>query len=377
MNYEQELIYAIAISKLKNLSLINARILFDEAGSATNVFAAKNDIRSIIPDANERLIHVFDDTDYALRLAETEMAFINAKNVQAMTIADAKYPQRMKKCADAPIVLYGYGDVDYNRKHVVNIIGTRKCTEYGREMCRRFVADLKEIVPDTLIVSGLAYGIDITAHRAAVENRMDTVAVLAHGLDNIYPAPHRQTAVDMVRNGGGLLTEYTTHTTPERMNFVRRNRIVAGISDACIVVESASKGGSLITARLAVDYGRELYAYPGRVSDESSAGCNTLIKRREATLITSAEDFAIAAKWTTADKVASKNKKAVQGELFPTLTDEESKIVDVLRNVDDMHINQISQDTGISFSRTSMVLFELEMKGLVRALGGARYCFFN
>lgn len=370
---EQELIYAIALTKLKTLSQINARILFEAVGSATEVFSHRKDLRSILPEANERLVHAFDAVDDALAIAEKEVEFISKKNMRALTMNDKNYPQRMLECTDAPIVLYCCGNVNLNKARVISMVGTRKCTEYGREICKNFVAELKQLVPDTLIVSGLAYGIDIHSHRAALGNGMDTVGVLAHGLDNIYPAPHRQTAIEMVNStGSGLLTEYTTNTTPEKGNFVRRNRIVAGMCDACVVVESASRGGSLITANLALDYNREVFAFPGRVYDESSAGCNKIIKNHEAHLITCAEDLTTAMGWTERKPYAKKTD-AIQQDLFPELTEDEAKIVASLKAADDKHINQISIETNISFNNTSMILFELEMKGIVKALGGARY----
>ena len=201
---------------------------------------------------------------------------------------------------------------------------------------------------------------------------MATVGVLAHGLDNIYPSMHRQTAAEMVQQGGGLLTEYTTNTEPEKMNFVRRNRIVAGLCDACIVVESSEKGGSLITAELALDYNRDVFAFPGRVYDGNSKGCNNLIRKHQATLLTNAEDLLDAMGWNDTSNNASK-QKAIQPDLFPTLSDEEQTLLNTLKNVDDKHVNQMTIETNIPYSRASMILFDLEMKGLVKALGGARY----
>lgn len=368
----QELIYSIALTKLKGLSLLNARTLYDTLGSASEVFAHRKDISDVIPDASKRLVEALRNVDDALRVAEQEMEFVEKKNLKVLTIGSDDYPYRLRECEDAPLVLYYCGNADLNRQHIVCIVGTRKCSEYGRELCRNFIADLKQHCPDTLIVSGLAYGVDICAHRQSLEQEMDTVAVLAHGLDNIYPYVHRQTAVDMALRGGGLLTEYTTQTRPERQNFVRRNRIVAGLSDACIVVESSAKGGSLITAELSLNYNREVFAFPGRVYDECSAGCNRLIRRHEATLITGADDFIDAIGWhSLIDKKDS--PKTIQQEIFPELTDEERLLVNALQNVDDKHVNQLSIDSNIPYSRVSMILFDLEMKGIVMALGGARY----
>lgn len=371
MNIEES-IAAIALTKLKGLSLLNARTLLDAMGSASEVFAHRKDIVSLIPDASQRLVAAFADADDALRLAEEEMVFIEKKRLKVFTLNDDDYPQRLRECEDAPLVLYYCGSANLNSQHVISIVGTRKCSEYGREVCNNFIADLKRYYPDTLIVSGLAYGIDVCAHRASLDNGMPTVGVLAHGLDTIYPSMHRQVAAEMVHQQGGLLTEYTTHTTPEKGNFVRRNRIVAGMCDACIVVESSERGGSLITAELAMEYNRDVFAFPGRVYDQYSRGCNNLIRKQQATLLTCAADLLDAMGWDNPLKKDSK-RKVVQQELFPDLTDEERALVNTLKDVDDKHVNQIAIDANIPYSRASMILFDLEMKGIVKALGGARY----
>lgn len=368
----QEIISSIALTKLNGLSLLNARTLLDSLGSASEVFAHRKDIVGVIPDASKRLVAAFDHTDEALRLAEEEMKFVEQKRLRVLTLNDVDYPQRLRECEDAPLVLYYCGSANLNSQRVISIVGTRKCSEYGREVCNNFIADLKRYYPDTLIVSGLAYGIDVCAHRAALDNGMSTIGVLAHGLDTIYPSMHRQIAADMVHRQGGLLTEYGVHTTPEKGNFVRRNRIVAGMCDACIVVESSERGGSLITAELAMEYNRDVFAFPGRVYDEYSRGCNNLIRRQQATLLTCAADLLDAMGWDNPLKKDSK-RKVVQQELFPDLTDEERALVNTLKDVDDKHINQIAIDANIPYSRASMILFDLEMKGIVKALGGARY----
>ena len=368
----QEIVSSIALTKLNGLSLLNARTLLDSLGSASEVFAHRKDIVGVIPDASKRLVAAFDHTDEALRLAEEEMKFVEQKRLRVLTLNDVDYPQRLRECEDAPLVLYYCGSANLNSQRVISIVGTRKCSEYGREVCNNFIADLKRYYPDTLIVSGLAYGIDVCAHRAALDNGMSTIGVLAHGLDTIYPSMHRQIAADMVHRQGGLLTEYGVHTTPEKGNFVRRNRIVAGMCDACIVVESSERGGSLITAELAMEYNRDVFAFPGRVYDEYSRGCNNLIRRQQATLLTCAADLLDAMGWDNPLKKDSK-RKVVQQELFPDLTDEERVLVNTLKDVDDKHINQIAIDANIPYSRASMILFDLEMKGFVKALGGARY----
>ena len=271
-------------------------------------------------------------------------------------------------------MLYYLGHANLNAPRIVSIVGTRKATEYGKDLCRQFVKGLHDVYPDTVIVSGLAYGVDINSHRAALEQGMPTVAVLAHGLDTIYPSAHRQTAVKMLEQGG-LLTEYMSQTPGDKGNFVRRNRIVAGLSVATVVVESAAKGGALITADLAGEYNREVCTFPGRIYDEYSAGCNHLIHSQKAHLITSVDDFLDCIGWPNPKK--EKNNASRQQELFPQLSDEEQRIVRSLEKVESKQINQIAIETNIPFAITSATLFELELKGIVKVLGGARYRLLN
>lgn len=368
----QETLNMIALTKMKGLTLLNAKMLLDCIGSATDIMTMRDDIVERVPNASKRFVEALKNVYPCLEAAEREAEFINSNNIKVMTICDDDYPQRLKECEDAPLVLYSCGSADFNSKKVVSIVGTRKCTEYGRELCDNFVAELKRHCPDTIIVSGLAYGIDICAHKASLHEGLDTAGVLAHGLDTIYPAAHRDVAAQMAKGGGALLTEYTSKTVPEKGNFVRRNRIVAGMCDACVVVESSARGGSLITADLALNYNREVFAFPGRIYDERSAGCNNLIKKHCATLLTSVADFIETMGWSDAAAKPAR-QQAYQQELFPDLTDEEKALVNALKDVDAKHINQIVVETNIPYARASMIFFELEMKGIVKALGGARY----
>ena len=283
---------------------------------------------------------------------------------------DEAYPSRLRECEDAPIVLFFKGNVDFNRLHVINMVGTRRATEYGKQFCADFVHDLSVLLPDVLIVSGLAYGIDIHAHRAALADNISTVAVLAHGLDRIYPFVHRKTAVDMLANGG-LLTEFLTETNPGKHNFVSRNRIVAGMCDATIVVESAAKGGSLITADLADGYHRDCFAVPGRVTDAASIGCNRLIRDNKAALVQTAGEFVKTMGWGGTE--LSPKAEGIQHNLFPELTDEEGTIVRILARQGDLHINALVVEADIPVNRMSALLFELEMKGVVKTLVGGMY----
>ena len=369
-DYQQEIIYSIALSNLPHIGLVTAKRLYEEVGSATAIFENRKHIVDLIPDATQQLQEALNDCDEAMRLAETECEYIEKKRIKAYTMNSDDYPQRLLECNDAPLVMFFCGRADLNSHHVINIVGTRRCTQYGKDICREFVADLKRECPDILIVSGLAYGIDIHAHRAALQNGMTTIGVLAHGLDRIYPTMHRQTAAKMTENGG-LLTEYLSGTTPEKINFVRRNRIVAGISDATIVVESAEHGGSLITAELASTYNRDVFAFPGRISDEFSEGCNKLIARQKATMVLNADEFLKSMNWKRDSLFACENENPQ--EQFPDLTPNEAAIVDVLRQCDSKQINQIVVETGLNFHTVSSTLYELEYKGVVALLGGARY----
>lgn len=368
---QQETIYMMALTRIHQLSLMNARLLVEQVGSATDIFDNRTHLIDLVPDANDRLKAAFVDVDEALKRAEAEYAFAQQKHIRCLCITDEGYPELLRECPDAPLVLYYLGNADLNRLHIINVVGTRRCTEYGKDLCRHFIADLQTVCPDALIVSGLAYGIDVCAHRAALDCGLPTLGVLAHGLDMIYPALHRKTAVQMVRQGG-LLTEYMSQTPIDKGNFVRRNRIVAGMTMATVVVESARKGGSLITAELAGEYNREVCTFPGRVFDEYSEGCNLLIAQQKAHLITGVDDFMAVMGWTNprADNVKPKNQ---QQELFPMLTADEQTVLATLDDSDGKPVNNIVIDANIPFHKVSAILFELELKGLVKVLGGARY----
>lgn len=359
----------MTLTRIPSLSQTNARLLVEQMGSASAVVEHRTDLPELLPESGKRLARVADEVDEARRRAETELEFCHSKHIRPLCITDADYPQLLTQCADAPLVLYYLGTANLNARRVVSIVGTRRITTYGKDLCARFVRELHEAYPDTLIVSGLAYGVDIHSHRAALEQGMPTVAVLAHGLDTIYPAVHRQTAIKMLERGG-LLTEYMSHTPGDKGNFVRRNRIVAGMSVATVVVESAAKGGALITADLAAEYNREVCAFPGRTFDDYSAGCNRLIAQQKARLITGIDDFLDCVGW---DNPKAQQQPARQQELFPQLSADEQRIVDSLQKADSKAVNQICVETDIPFARTSALLFELELKGLVDVLGGARY----
>lgn len=369
---EQELLYTIALSKVTCLNAQHMCTLLDEMGSATQVFENRHDILCVLPQASPKLKQALANMDELLPKAEEELKFAQAGQIQCLTRQDDAYPQRLKECPDAPIVLYYRGTSDLNSKHIVSVVGTRRITEYGKDLCHRFCSDLSNILPDSIVVSGLAYGVDIHAQRAALENGLETIGIVAHGLDTIYPQSHRQWAVKMLEQGG-LLTEFPSKTVIDKRNFVQRNRIVAGISSATIVVESTSKGGSLITAEIANSYDRDVFAFPGRVNDVFSEGCNELIRDQKAHLITSAEDFAAIIGWISDSERRKKLKEGVQQEFFPELSEKEQRIVEALKNSEGKQVNLLSVQTQIPVGELSGLLFELEMKSVVKMLSGGVY----
>ena len=364
----EETYYTIALTRMTGFNQPIALQLYRTLGSGQAVYDHRADIGDIIPNASPRLRQAMLDWDDALRRAAAEMDFISKGALRALTLNDADYPLRLRDCPDAPIVLFYRGTADLNQPHVINMVGTRHCTPYGQDLVRRFITELRQLCPEVLIVSGLAYGIDICAHRQALAAGYETVGVLAHGLDQIYPPRHRDTAVSMVSHGG-LLTEYTSQTEPLPNNFRQRNRIVAGISDATILVESAIKGGGLITCRVALEYDRDVFAFPGNVGQPYSEGCNRLIARNSAGLITSAQDFVEAMGWQSLRQAA----RPVERQLFPELTAEEQQVVTLLSQSNDLQLNIISVRTNIPIGQLTALLFSLEMKGVVKPLAGGTY----
>lgn len=364
---EEEIIHTIALTQVPGIGCAWGRNLLQAAGSAINVFRNRKDLPDSLPGINDRIVNVLDCPE-AIGRAEQEYEFAQKKHIECLTINDNRYPSRLKECNDAPIILFYKGSVDLNADRVINMVGTRNATDYGKQLCMDFLQELHHTYPNVLVVSGLAYGIDIQAHRAALQHGFSTVGVLAHGLDRIYPTVHRKTAIEML-NQGGLLTEFLSGSNPDRHNFVSRNRIVAGMCDATIVVESASKGGSLITAEIANGYNRDCFAFPGRVTDLSSAGCNQLIRDNKASLVLSAHDFIQQMGW---DMKENKNRQT-QLPLFPELSDEEQLIISTLEKEGAMQINTLTVDCDIPIYKMNSILFELEMKGFVRALAGGMY----
>lgn len=372
MMNEQEVYYTIALTRMTGFSFQVALQLRREMGSAKAVYEQRHDLRQVMPAISDRLSGTLQNWDDALARAAREMEFMQKHHIRCLCYGDADYPQRLAECPDAPLALYYLGSADINRRRVVSIVGTRHCTAYGQDLIRHFVADLRLSCPDVLIVSGLAYGVDVCAHRQALENGFDTIGVLAHGLDELYPPRHRDTALQMVRQGG-LLTEYMSETRADKLNFVKRNRVVAGVSDATILVESAAKGGGLITTHIAQDYNRAVMAYPGPVGAPYSEGCNNLIRDNVAQLITSAADFVAIMGWQDDAELQRIKAVGIERELFPNLSPEEQAVVRKLDEAGDLQLNHLSVMLDRPIGQLSALLFQLEMKGVVRPMAGGKY----
>ena len=372
MTDPQELINTIALTRINHFHLTGMVQLYRRLGSATAVIEHRHDIREVLPDASPKLVSSLQNVDQYLRRAEEELEWDVSNGVMPLCMNDENYPQRLRECDDAPLMLFYKGSVNLNQRRVISVVGTRRNTVYGEDLIRRFMAELRQLCPQVLVVSGLAYGVDILAHRHALQNGYPTVGVLAHGLDYLYPPRHRQTADEMVQKGG-LLTEFLTQTNADKVNFVRRNRIVAGVSDACIVVESAAHGGGLITASLARTYNREVFAFPGNVGSPYSEGCNNLIRDNVAGLINHAYDFVKSMGWEDDARLSRAHREGIERQLFPDLSTEEQQVVAVLQKNNDLQINMLSVQAGIPIAKLSAILFTLEMKGVLKALPGGIY----
>lgn len=363
----RQLSLRIAFSQLRGINQMLALEILARIGSEEAFFEATDRQLAAVMGFSNR---IFDRQyrDGLLKAAEVEADFTEAGHVDATYFTDADYPSRLHDCTDAPLMLYSTGSCRLNDVLTVGVVGTRHATPYGVDFCRRLVEGLASRVgAPVAVVSGLAYGIDVAAHRAAIECGLPTVAVLAHGLNTIYPAAHRNTAVEMVRSGGLLLTDYMSSAAVHKGNFLARNRIVAGISDCLVVVESAEKGGAMVTARIASDYDRDVFALPGRTSDIYSAGCNSLIRRNVASLVGSADDLIDAMRWPR------RQQETAQSTLFPEISGEEQSVMDYLRERGEAQINRLSVDLDIPVGRLTGMLIEMEFKGLVLPYPGAKY----
>jgi DNA processing protein len=364
---KEELRYLIALTMIPAVGSITARKLISYAGSAKAVFGEKKSNLLKIPGIGSFLAGSIQ-ADQVLAQADKELVFIEKNNVCHLTIFEKEYPERLRQCTDAPLILYYKGHNVFNAGKILSIVGTRNATEYGIEQCRKIIRDLTENNHKVLIVSGLAYGVDAQAHMAALQYTQETVAVLAHGLHTLYPYAHRNLAARITETGA-LLTDFTAGDNPERNNFLKRNRIIAGLADATLVVESGKKGGALITAELAISYNRDVYAFPGRISDPMSEGCNMLIRENKAALVESFSDIEYFLGWDSKDKTAQPR----QARLFVELDENEQKIADELKKEDRLSPDILSIRTGMPVSKISATLLSMEFKALVSVLPGNYY----
>lgn len=357
-----DFLYKIALNHIPNIGCVNAKKLVAFCGSARAVFEASWKELSKIPGIGDTRIRDIMSRS-ALRDAELELKRISELNIEILYYLDDEYPSRLKQFQDSPVILYKRGNADLEASRTVSIVGTRQATVYGLGICRELVEQLKSY--DCLIISGLAYGIDSCAHRTSVDNNIPTLAVVGTGLASIYPPTNRKIALTMLENGG-IISEFSMNTKPDRENFPKRNRIIAGLSDVIIVVETGEKGGSIITAKYGNDYGKDVFAVPGRPSDSMSSGCNKLIKSHQAHLCTSIEDISYIMRW-------DQQSETKQLKIEFDLEQDEQTIFDLIRENNQVSMELIHYESGISISTLSSLLLNLEFKGLITSIPGKKY----
>jgi len=358
---EDEMKYQIALSLIDGVGDVIGKKLLVHCGSAKAVFLTPKDKLATVSGVGRVLLDSIINTD-VLKRAEKEVLFIEKENIKHLFYGDKKYPNRLKQCEDAPLNIYYKGDINWEQDKFISIVGTRKATAFGKSFTEKLVKELAPFNP--VIVSGLAYGIDVAAHKSALKFGLKTIAVFAHGLDSVYPSAHANTAATIMHNGC-VLTDYLSETESLKQNFPSRNRIVAGLSDATIVIESAAKGGSLITADIANSYNREVFAVPGNPTENNAKGCNYLIKSQQAILLESAADVIKGLNWDV-------KEKDMQQTMFIELSESEQKIIDLL-SINQLHIDTIVEKLGWNFSKVANELLQAEFKGLILSLPGKIY----
>ncbi|MGF7040557.1 DNA-processing protein DprA [Mucilaginibacter lappiensis] len=358
--------HRIALSFVKNLGPVSAKSLIAYLGSEEAIFKTSVAKMVKIPGIGDKRVALWDFDD-ALKKAEKELLFIEKHGIEVIFYTDSRYPKRLKNCGDSPVLLYARGKMELNPLHIISIVGTRNATDYGRQLCKQLIEELQQY--NVLIVSGLALGIDVAAHKECLRLNMPTVGVLGHGLDRLYPSQNRATAEKMLENGG-LLSEYPSGTIPDRENFPQRNRIVAGIADATVVIEAGIKGGALITAEIANSYNRDVFAFPGRLGDDYSEGCNFLIRNNKAGLLTCVADLAFSLGWEKTD-----HAKPVEQFVLPLdLSADERLIFDILQqHKTPLAIDDLTIKANMPMSMLAMNLLNMEMQGYIRSLPGKTY----
>lgn len=361
-----ELLYQLALTLVPNIGDVQSKILVQHFGDARSIFKTKTSLLEKIEGIGSIRANSIKDFD-DFHIAEKELEFIEKYKIKTFFLTDKEYPQRLLNCYDSPTLLFYKGSADLNASKIVAIVGTRSYTEYGKQFTEKLVKDLSE--QNITIISGLAFGIDAFAHRAALKNNLPTVGIVGHGLDKIYPSDHAGLAKDMIKNNGGILSEFFSGTKPDKHNFPLRNRVVAGLSDATVLVETNIKGGSMITGNLANAYNRDVFAVPGRTTDTKSSGCNHLIKNNKAILLTDADELLDVMGWK--EKTKTKTKK--QKELFIELSPEEKQIIQLLQEKDSVSIDEINLSSGLSSSSVAAALLNLELQNVVASLPGKMY----
>ena len=358
------LFYRLSLTMIPQVGPVTTKKLIEHFGSAEEVFSAqKKDLHQILGEQVKIIDDILEKKSF--KEAEKEIQFIQDKDIQVLYYQDEDFPERIRVQPAAPALLFYKGNVALNHHRTIGIVGTRKTTSYGQDMCHKIVQEMRKY--DVQIISGLANGIDSVAHRSSLEHGIPTIGVLGHGLHMLYPYNNDKLAAEMTKNGG-LLTEYTSTEGPDREHFPARNKIVAALCDALLVVESPSRGGSLITARFANDYFKKVFAIPGRTNDTMSEGCNILIKKKLADLVENGEDIAKAMKWKSQSNIAN-----IQTELFIELDDQEKEIISVIKKLDTPSLDRLCYETKIMNSEMASLLLNLEFKGVIKSLPGKRY----
>ena len=362
---EEKLLAVLRLQKSKAIGDILAKKLIVNVGDVTQIFKEKSTtLQKINGIGNHAIKHLLDSKN--ILEAEQELAYIKKNNIAYTYFLEDDYPKNLHNCIDSPILFFKDGNINFNNDKIISIVGTRNMSSYGRDFCTKLIEDLAEFNP--IIVSGFAYGVDICAHKAAIKNNLQTIAVLAHGFEQIYPKVHKK-YINQVNENGGFLTEFWSEEQPLRENFLKRNRIVAGISKATIIIESASKGGSLVTADIANSYDRDVFALPGRVTDVFSKGCNSLIKNNQAQVLTSANDIIKMLNWDLLEQA----KKPIQKQLFLELNFEEQILYDYLLKNGKQLLDIIALDCNIPLFQLSAILLKMELKGITKPLPGKMF----
>ena len=367
--HNDELLYAVALTKIEKVGAVTAKNLISYCGSPQAVLKEKKQHLLRIPQIGEGIAQAIQDPTIFSK-AEEELRFTEQEQIQVIYYQDALYRSRLNNYQDSPLILYYKGTSNLNQEKIIAVVGTRKVTEYGKKLIQQLIDGIRDL--NILVVSGLAYGVDSLAHKKCVEEHIETIGILGHGLDRMYPEVNTQLAKQMQRHGG-VLTEFGMNTKPDRENFPKRNRIVAGMSDAVLVIETLREGGSMITASYANQYNKDVFAVPGKTSDVYSSGCNFLIKNHQAQLIESAEDLILNMRWD----VAAKSPKGIQQSLFVELDASEKQLIEILQNNNAVSIDYFYQNTEFSPSQLASVLLNLEFKGLVQLEPGKKYSLVN